>query len=280
MGTADEVRAQQRQAWDGASTGWEHWDPVVMAMLAPARDEMVRLLAPSVTSTHLDVATGTGEPGLTIAGIAREGHVVLTDLAPRMLAAARRAADACGLTNVEVREASADALPFDDDTFDSVTCRFGLMFVPDVTATVRELVRVLRPGGRVCVAVWAEPAKNPWVTVPMGAIGSEIPMPPPAPDGPGIFRCAAPGAISSVFSALGLKQVTETEVGVVQATDSTDDHWAMTNEVSAPIAAAMAALDNETRQRVRTRMEEALRPFRTPEGVRLPGVARCVVGTK
>ena len=158
---ADEIRAAQRALWDRFASGWEKWDRVVDSVNGPVGAAMIDALRIGDDQRHLDVASGTGEPGLTIAGLAAHGRVTLTDIAPEMLAAAERRAAARHLTNVEVRECSADQLPFDDATFDSVSCRFGLMFVPDLDEAAAELVRVLRPGGRLCAAVWAEPAANP-----------------------------------------------------------------------------------------------------------------------
>jgi SAM-dependent methyltransferase len=280
MANADEIRTQQRQTWDHASRGWEKWESRVQPMLAPVRDEIISMLGVAADTRHLDVATGTGEPGLTIAALAPAGRVVLTDLSSEMLAAASRAAAARGLTNVEVREASADALPFEDASFDTVSCRFGLMFVPDVAAAVAEMARVLRPGGRLCVAVWAGPTQNPWITTPMGVIGTEVELPVPPPDAPGMFRCAAPGAVAGVLAAAGLRDVREREVEIVQVLADVAEHWEMTNEVSAPIAAAMAGLDDAARARIRAAWDAAFAPVLTADGLRVPGTALCVAGTK
>jgi SAM-dependent methyltransferase len=69
--------------------------------------------------------------------------------------------------------------------------RFGFLFFSDIAGAMTELPRVLRPGGRISAAVWAEPPGNPWATIPLAAIGSEVQMPAPPPDAPGLFRCAA-----------------------------------------------------------------------------------------
>ena len=122
---------------------------------------------------HLDIAAGTGEPGLSVATCAPKGHVVLTDLSVEMLDIAARRAIAQGILNFETRVCSADNLPFDDATFDSVSVRFGYMFFPAVAAATAEFVRVLKPGGRVCASVWVKPESNPWTTIAMDAIATE-----------------------------------------------------------------------------------------------------------
>jgi ubiquinone/menaquinone biosynthesis C-methylase UbiE len=187
---ADEVREQQRQTWDRFSPGWMKWDALVMGMLAPVGAEMIRALAPRDGSEHLDVASGTGEPGLSIAALVPRGRVVLTDLSGGMLAVASANASALGLTNAETRQCGADDLPFGDASLDTISCRFGFMFFPDIAGAVTELLRVLRPGGRISAAVWAGPPGNPWATIPLAAISAEVDMPAPPPEAPGLFRCA------------------------------------------------------------------------------------------
>jgi ubiquinone/menaquinone biosynthesis C-methylase UbiE len=103
----------------------------------------------------LDIATGTGDPALTLAGrVAPGGRVTCTDLSPGMLVATRSNARELGLDNVDFVVAGGDALPFLDDSFDGVSCRFGIMFIPDTRAALREMQRVLVPGGRIALVAW------------------------------------------------------------------------------------------------------------------------------
>jgi SAM-dependent methyltransferase len=130
MPGGDEIRDAQRTAWAGLSAGWEKWDPVIMDQLGPVGAAMIERLGIAGDQQHLDIAAGTGEPGLTIARLAPGGHVVLTDLAVEMLDIAARRANAQRITNVETRVCSADDLPFGDAAFDSISVRFGYMFFP------------------------------------------------------------------------------------------------------------------------------------------------------
>jgi ubiquinone/menaquinone biosynthesis C-methylase UbiE len=277
---ADEVREQQRQTWDRFSPGWMKWDALVMGMLAPVGAEMIRALAPRDGSEHLDVASGTGEPGLSIAALVPRGRVVLTDLSGGMLAVASANASALGLTNVETRQCGADDLPFGDASFDTITCRFGLMFFPDIAGAVTELLRVLRPGGRISAAVWAGPPGNPWATIPLAAISAEVEMPPPPPDAPGLFRCAAPGAIGGVFRGAGMRDVTETDVRGFLCPASAEDYWSYATEVLAPVVAGLAAADDAARERIRATVLGQVRTFERDGQPRLPLHARCIIGTR
>ena len=114
---------------------------------------------------------------------------------------------------------SADDLPFEDTSFDSISVRFGYMFFPDLARATTEIVRVLKPGGRVCSSVWVAPDQNPWTAIVMQAIAKEVALPSPEPDAPGMFRCAAPGFVGDLYKAAGLGDVAEWDVGVELVTD-------------------------------------------------------------
>ena len=182
------------------------------------------------------------------AGEMPKGRVVLTDLSEAMLAGASSKAEKRALGNVEVRVCGVDDLPFEDATFDSVSCRFGFMFFPDIRGAVTELVRIVRPGGRISTAVWAEPDGNAWATTPMGAISAEVALAPPEPDAPGLFRCAAPDSIAAIFREAGLH--------------------------------ALAGVDDATSDRIRAATIEKAQAFEKEGKLSLPYHARCVVGTR
>ncbi len=174
----DEIRDAQRATWARCSAGWEKWDLVIIDQLRPVGAAIIESLAIAEDHQHLDIAAGTGEPGLSIARLSPKGRVVLTDLVPEMLEVAARRADAQGITNIETKVCSADDLPFEDATFDSISVRFGYMFFPDVAKATAEFARVLKPGGRVCSSVWVKPEANPWTTIPMQAIATETGLAP------------------------------------------------------------------------------------------------------
>lgn len=280
MPEADEVREQQRQTWDRFSRGWEKWDHLVLPMLQPVGDEMLGLLQVSDDAHHLDVASGTGEPALTIAEQTPSGRVVLTDPAAGMIEVATRSAAARNIDNVEFHVCGADDLPFADETFDSISCRFGFMFFPDIPRAVSELRRVLKPGGRLCTAVWAGPEGNPWATIPIAAIATETELLATPPDAPGLFRCATPGSIGDVFSAAGFDDVRETDVRAALTTTSAEEYWRYMTEVAAPVIAGLYLVDDEARDRIRSMTIADTEAFAVDGQLQLPLHARCIVGTR
>lgn len=280
MASADEIRDTQRATWGRLSAAWAKWDSIIMAQLRPVGAAMIAALDVADDQRHLDIACGTGEPGLNIARLAPRGHVMLTDLAAEMLDVAAQRASAQGLTNIETELCSADDLPFDDSTFDSVSVRFGYMFFPDLAKATAEFVRVLKPGGRLCAAVWIKPDENPWTSIALEAIESEVPLPAPPPDGPGMFRCAAPGYVSALYEDAGLREIAEEDVDVEMVTESVEQYWDVISDHVSPVMAVLQHADEPTRQRIRDRATAAVSAFEKDGAVRVPGKARCIVGTK
>jgi SAM-dependent methyltransferase len=280
MPSADEIRDGQRATWAGLAAGWEKWDAVIMDQLRPVGAAMIERLDIAADQQHLDIAAGTGEPGLSIARLSPGGRVVLTDLVAEMLAIAARRAREQGVANVEATVCSADDLPFDDATFESVSVRFGYMFFPDMAKATAEFTRVLAPGGRLCSSVWVKPEENPWTTIAMQAIATETVMAPPDPDGPNMFRCAAPGRVGSMYDAAGLRGVVEWDVDVELATQSPTQYWEMISEHVSLVVAALQRVDESARERIRANAIAKVGAFEKNGEVRVPGVARCIVGTK
>ena len=280
MPSDDEIRDRQRAAWAGLSAGWDKWDSVIMHQLGPVGAAMIERLGIAVDGRYLDIASGTGEPGLSIAKLAPKGRVVLTDLAPEMLDVAARRARAQGLANVETKPCSADDLPFDDATFDGVSVRFGYMFFPDMAKATAELARVLKPGGRLCASVWVKPEANPWTSIAMQAIATEVTLPPPDPSGPHMYRCATAGSVGALFESAGLRDVAEWDVGVELVTRSPEEYWDMISEHVSIAVAALQKVDEPARQRIRAHAIASVRAFEKDGAIRVPGAARCIVGTK
>lgn len=276
----DQIRDQQRETWDRFSTGWKKWDEMVQRWLAPFGAAMLRHADLREDSRVLDAAAGTGEPGLTAAGLVPRGRVTVTDLSEQMLAAAAESASRRGIRNFETRVCDAGALPFADASFDAVLCRFGFMFFPDVTLAARELARVAKPGGRVCAAVWSGPDKNPWATTVMGTIARHVEVPAPPPGSPGLFRCAPEGMMRSAFAEAGLRDIAEEEVSTVMVCETPEQYWQIMTEIAAPVVAGLAKADAAQRDRIRAEVIDLARRSLRDGAVRLLSTATVFAGTR
>ena len=280
MPNSDEIRDAQRAAWAGLSAGWEKWDSVILDQLGPVGATMIEHLGIAEGQQHLDIASGTGEPGLSIAKLSPKGCVVLTDLVAEMLDIAERRAKAQGIANIETKVCSADDVPFGDATFNSVSVRFGYMFFPDMAKATAEFARVLKPGGRLCSSVWIKPEENPWTTIAMQAIATEAVVASPDRDGPNMFRCAAPGYVSALYESAGLRDIAEWDVNVELVTESPEQYWEMISEHASLAVAALQPVDEPARERIRANAIAKVSAAEKDGKIRIPGVARCIVGTK
>ena len=156
----EQIREQQKQSWNKFSPGWKKWDTLLMSFLKPMGDAIIEKLGIGEEDHVLDIAAGTGEPGLTIAAIAKKGTVIGTDLSEEMLKIAESNAAGRGLKNYSTKVADAGELPFSDDSFTAISCRMGFMFFPDMELALGEMYRVLKPGGRIAASVWAAPDRK------------------------------------------------------------------------------------------------------------------------
>lgn len=276
----DEIRDQQRDTWDRFSAGWKTWDEIVLGWLAPFGAAMIQRADLHDDSQVLDVAAGTGEPGLTVAPLVPAGRVIVTDLAEGMLAVAAQTAARRGLRNLETQVCDAGALPFADASFDAVLCRFGFMFFPDIAAAARELARVARPGARVCAAVWSAPEANPWATTIRGAIARRVETPAPPPGSPELFRCAPEGFMREVFAEAGLRDISEEQVSSEMVHEAPEQYWAFMYDISAPVVAGLARVDEATREQIRSDVLELAAEHTRDGAVRLRSTATIISGAR
>ena len=162
--------------WDAAARGWERSRDRMWESSHAVGEGLVEMAAPAPGESVLEIAAGPGDTGFLAAELIGEsGRLVATDLSTRMLAAAERRAAELGLRNVEFRQVDAQAMDLESASFDVALCRWGLMLMPDPAVALAETRRVLRPGGRLALAVWGPREANPWNTTIQGAFGESRP---------------------------------------------------------------------------------------------------------
>jgi len=154
-----QISQQQKESWNKFSAGWKKWDELTMSFLKPIGDKIIEFIKPEGTQSILDIASGTGEPGLSIATMLNGGKVSMTDIAEDMLTIAKENATSRNIVNIETIVSDVSHLPFNNNTFHSISCRFGYMFFPDMQMAADQMNRVLKPSGRIATSVWNIPEK-------------------------------------------------------------------------------------------------------------------------
>ena len=152
--------------------------------------------------------------------------------------------------------ADVSNLPFKDNFFDKISCRMGFMFFPDMQLAANEMFRVCKSGGKIATSVWAGPENNKWVTIMSKALANHIEMPQPLPEAPGMFRCAKPGLIKTLFENAGFKNVKEEAVSDKIDFDTPEQYWQFTTEVVAPVVHALNKTDESTRKKIKDEVFE------------------------
>ncbi len=265
--------------WSESAPYWAKHRGFVDALLGPVTPALLEEAGIAPGHSVLDVAGGTGEPSITIARIVGPaGHVTCTDAAEPMVAAAKAEGLRLGLENVTFGHAVAEALPFDDDTFDAVVCRFGVMFFPAPEAGVSEMLRVVRPGGRVAFAVWRARDLNPLSQVVGDTISCFVTLPPSSTDA---FRFAEPGALAAVLAGCGAEDVRERVVDIRhRASVGFDEFWATRVEMSEALRSALAPLSTEQARLIADAVREATAEYFADGSMDFPASALVVAGRR
>ncbi|MBX3605954.1 MAG: class I SAM-dependent methyltransferase [Piscinibacter sp.] len=265
-------RRVQRYGWDRAVDAYvRHWH----AALAGVQAELLAAAAPAPAERVLDVACGTGVVSVAAAlAVGPHGRVVGVDLSGQMVEAADQRARAQRQHQARFLRMDAEALDLPDDHFDLALCALGLMYLPDPGAALRELRRVLRPGGRAALAVWGERARCGWAPlfeIVDAEVHSEV--------CPLFFGLGQGTALAQACARAGLrvtllKRVADT-LEYENAEDACDAAF-----VGGPVALAWSHFDSAARARVRARYVEAIAPWRHGRGYRIPAEFVVVVAMR
>ncbi|XOV93350.1 MAG: class I SAM-dependent methyltransferase [Bacteroidota bacterium] len=275
-----QIRNNQRGSWNTFSPGWKKWDDFTMRFLQEQGNQIIHELNLNPSDKVLDIASGTGEPGLTIAAnILQNGHVTAIDLSEHMLSIAQEKAETLSIKNFSVLAADACDLPFEDASFDAISCRLGFMFFPDMKMAAKEMLRVLKPGGRLVATVWAEPTRNLWITTIMKVLNKHLELPAANPNAPGLFRCASPGLLTTLFNEVGTGDGYETDINGVMSCSTSSEYWDFMNDVVPPVVSALRSTSDDLRDSIRKEVSEIFEE-NIAQGNPMPYAARLFSATK
>jgi ubiquinone/menaquinone biosynthesis C-methylase UbiE len=256
-------RRVQRYGWDLAAINYE---TLWQAQLAEAQAALLTWASPSTNEQVLDVACGTGLVSIEAAhAVGSSGHVLGIDLSDQMVVAAERRARDLKLSNCSFSRMDAEELALPDASFDVALCALGLMYMPDPEQALREMCRVLRPGGRVSLAVWGERVKCGWSAI-FPIVDDEV-----ASDVcPLFFRLGEQDTLARLCADAKFENVRHRRITATltfsDANDACDAAF-----VGGPVALAWSRFNDEVRARVRGRYLDAIKSWRHGQGYRIPG---------
>jgi len=277
-----EFRERFRQEWTGEKTvaAWRKWHAQIAAFTRGATEAILEAAHLRPGMRVLDLACGVGDPALSIAQeVAPAGRVTATDLGPGMMSLAEELAGKKGLTNIEFRQANAESLPFVDASYDLISCRFGIMFFPDLPKALHECLRVLKPGGRAAFIAWGKLAQ-PFFTTTAGILLKHLPAPPPPPDpdAPSLFMFGERGRLRRALETAGFSNVHEEDRIIAgRWSSSVEEYWEQFTEVAAPFRPLLEQLTPEKKAEAKAESLAALKKFWNGKELNIP--LEIVVGT-
>jgi ubiquinone/menaquinone biosynthesis C-methylase UbiE len=242
------------------------YEPLWQSQLAPAQAEVIARAAPAPGERVLDVACGTGLVAFDAArAVGPGGKVLGIDLSDRMIAAAQRRARQLNAENIDFARMDAELLDLPDRSFDVVVCALGLMYLPSPERAMREMRRVLRPGGRLAVAVWGARSRCGWSAL-FPIVDAEV-----ASDVcPLFFRLGERDALVRLCADAQFESIEHQRIAVTLSYGDADAACDAAF-VAGPVALAWSRFSDEVRMRVRSRYVNSIEAWRHGLGYRIPG---------
>jgi SAM-dependent methyltransferase len=276
----DDYRRTSYETWGAMAPGWERRRDYIWETSRAVGEWMVRELDAKPGDTVLELGAGPGDTGFTAAaGLGDNGRLISTDFSPDMVEVARHRGVELGYQNVDYRVMDAERIELDSDSVDGVLCRFGYMLMANPAAALAETRRVLRPGGRLALAVWAAAERNPWAAIGGRMLVERGHMPPPEPEAPGIFSMGSEERTRALLEGAGFADVRIEEIPVRFAFRDVDDYVSFATETAGPFAMVIRGLSESEIDSIKAQLGEAFAPFPADGGYELPGVALAAVAS-
>jgi ubiquinone/menaquinone biosynthesis C-methylase UbiE len=269
-------------AWQTSAPYWDKYRILITEMFAPLTSGLVEEAQVGIGQNVLDIGGGSGEPSLTISRIVGPtGSVTYTDPVAGMLESAQAEARRRGLTNIQFRQCSADALPFTDCRFEVAVGRLSAMFFADPGAAVREALRVVLKDGPVAFAVWGPKQVNPFFSIITDVMDRFVEVPRQDPDAPDAFRFSGPGKLAGILKQANAKNVIERRLNFqIEAAITFEQFWLLRTEMSETVREKMARLTPAQLPTVKQAVSDAVRKYFVSGTMTFPAQALIVTGRK
>ena len=267
MTSGEELREQMLARWQRAAEGWGLRADRVREHAMPVSVWMVEHAGLQPGQRVLELAAGPGDTGFLAAELVKPGGtLVSSDASEPMLDVARARAEKFGLDNVEFAQLQLEWIDLPAASVDAILCRWGVMLTVDPEAALKEIRRVLRPGGRVALAVWDLAERNPWATIPNRAMVELGHAEPPDPEAPGMFALAAPGRLQAMLEQAGFVDVIVEQIRLDRTYPGVDEYLSETLDLNRPFAELYGTLDGDARAEVRQSIVSLAEPSTAADG--------------
>ncbi len=273
-----EANRAQIEYWNEiAGPKWVQLADRVEPQIAPLGLAAMEALSVARGERVLDVGCGCGQSTLQLGErVGTDGAVLGADISGPMLDEARRRACAVGVSHVRLQQADAQVHAFEPGSFDVAFSRFGVMFFEDPVAAFANVLRALRPGGRLGFVCWQELARNAWMLRPVAAVAALIELPArPDPHAPGPFAFADVERVRGTLEKAGFEDVAAESLErdlLVGGGASLEETVEFLLQMG-PAGAALREAGEDVRSRAAAAVKETVAPFVTPDGVRMPSAS-------
>jgi SAM-dependent methyltransferase len=273
---ANAYRQASLEGWEEAASGWVRQQQLLLELGAPVSHWMLDAANPQPGERVLELAAGLGETGMLAAElVAPLGGVIVSDQAEAMLDGARKRSIALGLSNVEFQVLNAEWIDLPLASVDVVLCRWGYMLMADPAAALGETRRVLRPGGRLALAVWDSLERNPWALEPAQELIARglTPAPDPAAERPpGPFALGDRGRVQELLENAGFAEIHVDSVELTRRHSDFDDLWDATLDLSRNFHDAVLSCPQPEIERIKASLAERFAPYTDADGtLTVPG---------
>jgi ubiquinone/menaquinone biosynthesis C-methylase UbiE len=282
MPTTEELKQQQLSQWEANAEGWNSRHESLGRETADVTAWICREAGVAPGMRVLDIACGAGHPAIEVAQLVRpSGSVLATDFSPQMVEFTRRRVTELRIDNIETRVVDAEQIDCQAESFDAATCRFGLMFCPRPLQAASEVWRVLKPGGRFALAVWADPEASPAQTVVRDALAA-FGRPQPSVDFsiPGVYQLAPEGKLEQVLKQAGFSKLRIEPLHLTWEFGSVEALWQRQGIRQGPVQALANELPAVEMERFKAILAKIVEPYMQDGLIKLPVTPLCAVGTK
>jgi ubiquinone/menaquinone biosynthesis C-methylase UbiE len=277
--SGERPRVDSAEYWEDAAGGWSRRAKQLREYTAPLSRWLVEAIDPQPGQRVLELAAGLGETGMLAAPLVLPGGTIIcSDHAAAMLDAARARATELGIENIEFRQLDAEWIDLPVASVDAVLCRWGYMLATEPVVALRETRRVLRPGGRLALAVWDVLERNPWAQLTNAVLRERGLLAAPAPGAPGPFALADGERLRALLEDAGFQEIALDAIELAEEHADFESFWETRLDLSRAFHDAVLSQSEEWIAEIHDELAARVSQYAAEDG-RLEIPARTLVAS-